>query len=241
MKNDVLRAQKCLEFLPNYPDDVKDIKERGIAIEKEIPENAILFIGINPSFDAKKQKTQSQEGYSPIYDFNDMKNNPGFYGKAISIVEDLNRDGVNFSFGHHDLFPVRETNQKKIEGMFQNKGDKLSPKDEFSIFIHESLKWSEEVVIQSKPAMIVVLNAFASKLFFDYQIEGNHSLLNFVPADDELWCPELGTDFVRIGNKPVPILFSGMLSGQRALDRGSEFRLRWHINFILKNEDKWPR
>ena len=241
MENDVLKAQQCLDFLPNYPDNVKSIKERGIAIEKEIPDNAILFIGINPSFDAKTQKIKGQEGYSPTYDFNDMKNNPKFYGKAISIVEDINRDGVICSFGHHDLFSIRETNQKIIEDMFQKSADSLCPKTEYSKFINKSLKWSEEVIAQSKPTMIVILNAFASRLFFEYKIDGKYPLLNFVPADKELWSPELGTDFVRLGNIPVPILFSGMLSGKRALDRGSEFRLRWHINFVLKNKDKWPK
>jgi len=33
--------------------------------------------------------------------------------------------------------------------------------------------------------------------------------------------------------KNVPIFFTSMLTGQRALDNGSFERLIWHINFVL--------
>jgi hypothetical protein len=38
-----------------------------------------------------------------------------------------------------------------------------------------------------------------------------------------------GTYKINLGDKQIPIFFSGMLGGQRALDKGSSERLQWHI------------
>ena len=100
-------------------------------------------------------------------------------------------------------------------------------------FIQESIKFLEESVHSCNPRIIVVSNAFATRLFFDCYTNGKKGLLGFVPGKD--WDDKLGVDFVTINDSRVPILFSGMLSGQRALDMGSEFRLRWHISHILTN------
>jgi len=39
----------------------------------------------------------------------------------------------------------------------------------------------------------------------------------------------------KFGKKETPILFSGMISGQRALDKGSLERLKLHIAWVLKD------
>ena len=43
---------------------------------------------------------------------------------------------------------------------------------------------------------------------------------------DEDFNNEIGTYKIKIGEKETPIFFSGMLSGQRALDLGSLERLK---------------
>lgn len=230
MNTDYTKAQECLIRL-NDPIHVK----RGIHIEEAIPENSLLFVGINPSFDDKKDPIVGDDGYSPTYKLEGAEKHP-YFSKAVRIA------GINhLPFGHHDLFPLRERNQKVIEGLFVDEGSRLKPIDEHLCFIEETLRWSEQTILASRPQMIVVINAFASRLFFDYCFQDDHFLLGFKSGDKELWNPELGADFLRIDGHVVPILFSGMLSGQRALDRWSEFRLEWHIQHVLSNKKLWPR
>lgn len=48
--------------------------------------------------------------------------------------------------------------------------------------------------------------------------------------------PSIGTYRIEIDGFKTPIIFSGMLSGQRALDLGSLERLKWQIKFIIENK-----
>lgn len=230
MKTDIDNANTCLKHLEETcPDQFK----RGICVEESIPEGALLFIGINPSF-KDGDPVPGMGEYSPTYPLDNLKH--PYFKKAEAIAHD-----IGLPFGHHDLFPVRERSQELIEQMFDGaESGPLFPKDEFRLFVEESLSWSEETIIAAKPKMIVVINAFASRLFFDARINGK-TLLEFEPANGELWNEELGADFLRMNNRVVPILFSGMLSGQRALDRYSEFRLYWHIHHVLSHQDCWPK
>lgn len=49
---------------------------------------------------------------------------------------------------------------------------------------------------------------------------------------------EIGTYEIELNNEMVPIIFSGMLSGQRALDIGSLERLKWQSKMILESRTK---
>lgn len=228
METNIERAQACLKNLEVIcPDQFK----RGIFVEESIPEGALLFIGINPSF-KKEDAVPGIDKYSPMYSLDNLEH--PYFKKAKEIA-----DKLKLPFGHHDLFPIRESDQKVIEQMFDGENGPLVPKKEYVSFVNAALKWSAATIIAAKPKMIVVINTFASRLFFDARIDGN-PMLGFKPANGELWSEELGADFIRINNQVVPILFSGMLSGQRALDRYSEFRLCWHIQHILSHQDFWP-
>ena len=110
---------------------------------------------------------------------------------------------------------------------------RLITKGGFEQFVDASLSWSQKTICECDPKMIVVINAYASRIVFDY------SLLGFIHG--KRWNEDLGVDFINIGGKMVPLMFSGMLSGQRALDNQSEFRLRWHIRHILRHQDLWPK
>ena len=230
METNIDTAFACINKIAKpYP----ELFARGIHVERSIPEGSLLFIGINPSF-KDGDPVPGMEEYSPTYPLDNLKH--PYFKKAEAIAHD-----IGLPFGHHDLFPVRERSQELIEQMFDGaESGPLFPKDEFRLFVEESLSWSEETIIVAKPKMIVVINAFASRLFFDARINGK-TMLGFKPANGELWNEELGADYIRMNNQVVPILFSGMLSGQRALDRYSEFRLCWHIHHVLSHQDCWPK
>ena len=72
------------------------------------------------------------------------------------------------------------------------------------------------------PRVIVVFNALASKIIQEKQNIGKNN-----------WNDEKGYDEIVIKGNKVPIFFSGMLTGQRALDDGSYKRLEWHIRRSL--------
>jgi hypothetical protein len=67
---------------------------------------------------------------------------------------------------------------------------------------------------------VLVANAFAAKIV-KMQLG-----LSKVDEDGLYWWP--------IGEQQVPIFFSGMLSGQRALDVHSRERLVWHMKLALR-------
>ena len=204
---------------------VKEIVSRGVVVEESIPEGALLFLGINPSFDDKKKEESGTYKLENVGD-------EGFFRKAFQIAKNNGKP-----FGHHDLFPVRETDQKFIEGMLVHDGIAYRAKSQYKDFVEGCLSYAENIIIQSNPCMIIVANAFLTHLFFDFRFNDNgKKLLGFLPGDKGgIWDERLGADFVHINGRNVPILFSGMLSGQRALDFGSEFRLKWHIGHILRN------
>ena len=111
---------------------------------------------------------------------------------------------------------------------------------EFIKFINAQLEISFEIIEKAKPKIIVVSNALASEFFgkmkpkhtkyFDRIWRGFD--LDFEKDFDN----ELGCYWVHFGDLKIPIVFSGMLSGQRALDIGSLERLKWQIKRILFNK-----
>lgn len=226
MKTDVNEAINCLKLLKSKNDILVG---RGIAVEKSNPDGCLLFIGMNPSFKEGQSPVPGDNRYKPDYPLTDKQIHQ-YFNTPRNIANEM-----HLPFGHHDLFPIRETSQKIIEGMFD---DTLVPKKDYKEFITKSLLWSEKSIISCKPKAIVVINAFASRIFFDCYINGKR-LLDFIPVVK--WNEELGVDFVRIEGRMVPLLFSGMLSGQRALDNQSENRLKWHIRHILRHQDHWPK
>ena len=45
---------------------------------------------------------------------------------------------------------------------------------------------------------------------------------------------KIGTYKITLNEKSVPVFFSSMLTGQRALDKGSFERLKWHVKNVIK-------
>ena len=72
-----------------------------------------------------------------------------------------------------------------------------------------------DLLNELKPKIIVVANAFASKIF-----------RNEFP--EIIWDNEFGT--YRLEGKPV--FFTSMLSGAGVMDSGSLERLKWHLAYV---------
>jgi len=188
--------------------------------------NALLFIGINPSFD-KKSKIKSDNvkiEFYPIIE-NSQKDIPYF-----EKFKDISEYCDNAEWTHLDLFFLRETNQKVIENLSYHNAE----------FLQEQLDITFEIINRASPRLIIVSNSLASEFFG--KLKQKH-----LPHFSKIWMAynldfnenfdnEIGTYKINIGGKITPILFSGMLSGQRALDIGSFERLKWQIKRILDIE-----
>lgn len=184
----------------------KEIVNRGFAIETELPHNDVLFIGMNPAYDIRRDK--------PGDIFYNVSEKGNDFFNAIVNFSDKTRQCKNPS--HHDLLFIRHTRQKDIEA--QLNGGPLKE------FLNIQLDMSVEIIRELSPQLIVILNAGACRLFET----------KFDRVSDRRIEEDLGA-YPFLINKVTPVLFSSMLSGQRPLDTGSKNSLSWHINYILKN------
>lgn len=197
-------------------------------LPKTIKKDAILFIGINPAF----SKTRSEEIKNKEIEFypciSDDTKEISYFKKFKDIAEYCN----NAEWTHLDLFFMRETNQEII--------DELSYDERGKCFLQAQLDITFEIIKRASPKIIVVSNSLASEFF-------GKRKQKHLPHFDKIWMGydldfktdfdnELGTYKIKIGEKDTPIFFSGMLSGQRALDLGSIERLKWQIRKILDSK-----
>ena len=89
-------------------------------------------------------------------------------------------------------------------------------------FVEEQLRLFRTIVDGASPRAIVVVNALASHLI------RKGRALGALDYDEEL-----GVAMYKIGEKRVPVFYSGMLSGAHTIDNGSFDRLIWHIKYVL--------
>lgn len=186
--------------------DSIESKNRGFAVQNDIEYNSLMFIGINPSYNGIPGNL--------FYD-NSHGETHKYFKKFIEISSQV---GLNWS--HLDLLFLRETNQKEVKSLGENNLG--------HIFYDEQLKISKKIIETTKPKIIVVNNTYARDLL--------HSQSFTTPKYDFKFDEEIGTE--RIVNNDilngVPVFFTSMLTGQRALDLGSYKRLIWHIKHVMK-------
>jgi len=194
-------------------------------LPKTIKKDAILFIGINPAFSNRRNeeiKNKEIEFYPFI---SDETKDITYFEKFKDIASYCN----NAEWTHLDLFFMRETNQEVIEKLSYDNVN----------FLQAQLDITFEIIKRASPKIIVVSNSLASEFFG--KKKQKHS--NF----DKIWLgfnldfekdfnKEIGTYKIQLSGKDTPIIFSGMLSGQRALDLGSLERLKWQIKRILDSQ-----
>jgi hypothetical protein len=181
-------------------------KNRGFAVQDYIEYNSLMFIGINPSYNGNPGNLFYDNSQGVTYKY---------YKKFIEISSEV---GLNWS--HLDLLFLRVTNQKEVKSLGENNLG--------HIFYDEQLKISKKIIETTKPKIIVVNNTYARDLL--------HSQSFTSPKYDIEFDEKIGTE--RIVNNEilngVPIFFTSMLTGQRALDLGSYKRLIWHIKYVMK-------
>ena len=117
-------------------------------------------------------------------------------------------------WGYLDIYPVRMSKQENLKKVIsKNKS-----------FFEDLEKLTKDIIREVSPELIVVLNASARDTFLKMYTfpEGFVLIKNLNPST--------GTFMVNVGGgASTPVIFSGMLSVQRALDIGSRVFLQWHI------------
>ena len=206
--------------------------------------NCLLYVGFNPSFNEKfmsKLKAESvKSGKSYSFDYNTKTefseeninevaeyeagaSIPGHeffyepYFKKLKKVSE--RIGFGDNFENIDLFFMRETNSKEVKKSINyGKDDK-----ELNQFAEDQLAISEKIIKEAKPIVIIVINAASSNIY------KNKFLCNQEKVDKKY-----GLYYHKIGERNVPTILCGMISGQRALDNFSLERMIWQINKYCK-------
>ena len=184
----------------------------------EIEENSLLFIGLNPS----RITDELPHGEN----FYNLKQKGNDYPKYWKAFEEFG-EATSLTWTHLDLLVVRETNQEAINDLFRlNNGID---------FIYQQLMISKQIIEAVKPNIIVIANTLSRLFIGRMQSNGEKMWIGYKFEFDENY----GTDKIVSDGplKGVPVFFTSMLNGQRALDWGSKQRLIWHIkrvNELLK-------
>lgn len=217
-----------------------NIVDRGYHIEEELPKDGILFLGMNPSYsNGDESYINKDEGtYGATYKLRDIKDvslglheneliNKKYWkpivDAAVRIIQEntLKKEDIEreLKFCHHDLFFVRETSQNKVLALKANCGD----------FFTAQWEYSKGIIEKATPKIIIVINGGAGKLIRE---ELGTDFFGFIPGAS--WNEECGVDIVKIGERKVPIIFTGMLSSTGRINKGTETTLFWNIRHIAK-------
>ena len=221
----------------------------------EEDQGKVLFIGMNPSFneefvkkaiiqskidmqfdDIYKWSSYTDEDIAKIQTMDSWALTTNIKGKfqhpyfskfdTLLTFEEIDVSTAKpLLWNHIDLFFYRETNQRDFK-------KKIIRQDQGKLnsFGNDQIKLTKELIIEYNPCLIIVVNAFASELikkeiFSEKEIKFDESK---------------GYDLFTWGEnlKDVPIFFSSMLTGQRALDKHSFKRLKWHVKQALQDKKK---
>ena len=183
-----------------------DYAQRGYDIIDKVQKEGLLLVGINPSFD------ESFEG--PCASVVRDSDNGGYQHSYFVKPKKLNEDIGIGRFSHVDMFSVRTRHQYVVQAIVND--------PDAQEFVEEQLGLFRKIVNGASPRAIVVINALASHMI------RTRRALDALDYDEEL-----GVAMYKIGEKRVPVFYSGMLSGAHAVDNGSFDRLIWHIQHVL--------
>ena len=183
---------------------------------------ALLFVGMNPSFSYKAMKKpipdiDAQYAFrSDLKVRDDLETLPAYENKyAYFGAFNEMQEKTGLLWDHIDLFYVRETNQKRVLEWVTGNG-------RANEFGRAQLAVTMDILVAANPAVIVVANACAARLFSS----------DLFP--NAKWNERIGCYLLPLGSDSVPVFYSSMLSGQRALDIESRKRLTWHISFAIR-------
>jgi len=210
----------------NKPTKVEEsyLLDRGFEFQfdEDITNADVLFIGVNPSYKDDNPTIKSTYQKPP--------NKPGYFRPFYKVEEDLKKAySRDITWTHVDLLAVREPQQSYIENYLYQKKQGIE-------FVTESLEVSKEIIEHFNPKVIVVPNLLGRELMSrnrktlaDGRVVGKWMDFEFEFDTD------LGTDKIVDGGSlnGTPVFFTGMLSGQKSIDRGTFQRLVWHIESVL--------
>ena len=147
-----------------------------------------------------------------------------YFGKLKEISKYVFGDENKWE--HIDLFFYRTTSQDDLKKCINYK-EKTSKGKIQSVsldkFGKDQLEISLGLIDKINPKVIVVANALSSKIIRYFE-----EVKEDIKIDDSNFEKE-GFHRVELSNSKIPIFFTSMLSGQRALDLGSFERLKWQI------------
>lgn len=190
----------------------------------DMHEGRVVFIGMNPSHNADDS---ADTDFLRIADSNELRDT----GRVDQVVaRDVRVMGLGTSaqhryfakFGelvghepwHHvDLYAVRHTEQDTLVEAINRSS---------CPFFDAQADAAERLVTDLHPRLVIVANARAS-----------HILRMRLKSRLE-WTPEEGIHLCSQAGSSVPWMFTGMLTGQRALDTHSFERLQWHVARTMK-------
>ena len=183
----------------------------------------ILFIGINPSY-AKGSISETH-----FYNKNDVETKSYFkpFNGIVKELEENKNYNKKVTWSHLDMLVFRETQQSYIES-------ELLKTEKGVDFVYKQLMVSKKILEYLNPKIIVVSNTSARIFLGRDKFVKDKKEYGFWMNYDFEFDYELGTDKIVKNNKIKSYaFFTSMLSGQRALDKGSRQRLVWHINKVL--------
>lgn len=190
------------------------ILKRGLLYPKTLCKNKILFIGINPSF---REAHDYPHGFNNFHFENEIIETPS--EDRYSYFKIFDKICSSDEWTHFDIFPFREKNQSKLTDLINQPF--------FKDFLKSFALFSKEIIVESRPKIIVVSNAYLRRFFSQ---ENESSNANEFSLFKTHFSNEIGTHVIDENSlKNTPVFFTSMLSGQRAMDVGSRERLEWHI------------
>ncbi|EAZ94581.1 hypothetical protein FBBAL38_11099 [Flavobacteria bacterium BAL38] len=184
----------------------------------------ILFIGLNPAFQERKETHKNFINYSfnseiTIEDIkyftkinNDSKDasSDHYYGKYFNILHNFAKNLGEDGFEHCDLFLMRETDSKIVKKMVENTDGVLNG---FGI---EQINILKIHIANLNPKVIIIPNAMAAEYY-------SKIILKNSKIDDEK-----GIYYSEINNKKIPTILCGSWQYGR-LDKYTEDILVRHI------------
>lgn len=232
---------KYIELWKEF-EEKKGIKEIP-SLYPELKNNALLFVGINPSCPDSKLKKRLQKmnsdltpeefkalNSSSIEDKKEVIKNErniakGRYGdidepyQYFKPFKEISKE-MGLEWEHIDVFRTIAKTQSELKDIL----DISSNGKNICDFGLKQVDIFKELLETLEPKIIVVQNALARDIIQNEYDIGNSN-----------WNENEGFHTIGLNGKEIPIFFSGMLSGRRRLDKGSEKRLIWHI----KKAKKW--
>ena len=216
--NDVRAVNE--QVIKLWQKEFRDPKQaRCPLLYSDLEPDGILFIGCNPALPKRNHykvptlaDVLAAEGH--LSDLIEQESNARkcypYYRPCHDIAKRL-----KMPWAHVDWFFQRGTSQRELENELSESPAGWDEPVELSRFAREQMLLARKLMEACRPRMALVANGFASKI-----AKGEFGLGKL---------DERGFLWGEISGRKIPFFLSGMLTGQRALDRGSRERLEWHM------------